>query len=140
MEPVEFESAETYEPEEGWRRVSLAGSEPVSFEWFEKPPGHSSPTHDHANEQVCLVIEGELTVYTGEESGDEEWVTLGPFDSVWLGSWESHRVENTGTETAVGLDVFAPGRSFDFWTDRADGDDDGEDGSEAGSESGDGEA
>jgi len=27
-------------------------------------------------------------------------------------------VENTGDELAVGLDVFAPGRSFDFWTDR----------------------
>lgn len=49
MEPVEFESAETYEPEEGWRRVSLAGSEQFSFEWFEEPPGHSSPIHDHAN-------------------------------------------------------------------------------------------
>ena len=40
---------------------------------------------------------------------------------MWLESWESHRVENTGTETAIGLDVFSPGRSFDFWTDRADG-------------------
>ncbi|MFW6384714.1 MAG: cupin domain-containing protein, partial [Halodesulfurarchaeum sp.] len=25
---------------------------------------------------------------------------------------------NEGDEMAVGLDVFAPGRSFDFWTDR----------------------
>ena len=126
MKSVRFESAESYEPDADWRRVALAGSDRLSFEWFEKPPGHSSPTHDHANEQVCTVIEGELTVYTGEEGnsdgkGDQESVTLGRFGSVWLESWESHRVENTGTETAIGLDVFSPGRSFDFWTDRADG-------------------
>jgi quercetin dioxygenase-like cupin family protein len=113
MESVQFDGAETYEPDEGWRRVALAGSDRFSFEWFEKPPGHSSPMHDHENEQVCLVLDGELTVYTADDS-----VTLGSYDSVWLDAWEAHRVENTGTGRAVGLDVFAPGRSFDFWTDR----------------------
>ncbi|QLG27310.1 cupin domain-containing protein [Halorarum halophilum] len=113
MEPVSFDQAETYEPEEGWRRVAMAGSDAFSFEWFEKPPGHSSPMHDHENEQVCLVTEGELTVYT-----EDDEVTLGPYDSTWLEPWERHRVENTGDERAVGVDVFAPGRSFDFWLDR----------------------
>ena len=111
MQPVSFDEAETYEPDEGWRRVSLAGSDRFTFEWFEKPPGHSSPMHDHENEQVCLVLQGEMTVYT-----EDDEVTLGPYDSVHLESWEAHRVENTGDEHAVGLDVFAPGRSFDFWT------------------------
>ena len=113
MRPVEFDDAETYEPEEGWRRVALAGSDNFSFEWFEKPPGHSSPMHDHENEQVCVCLRGALTV----ETEDDE-IQLGEFDSVLLESNESHRVENTGDETAIGLDVFAPGRSFDFWTDR----------------------
>ncbi|WP_299332690.1 cupin domain-containing protein [Haloplanus sp.] len=113
MHPVSFDAAETYEPDEGWRRVSLAGSEAFSFEWFEKPPGHSSPMHDHANEQVCLVLSGELTVYTANDA-----VTLTQYDSVHLAPWEPHRVENTGDERAVGVDAFAPGRSFDFWTDR----------------------
>ncbi|QLG63647.1 cupin domain-containing protein [Halorarum salinum] len=113
MRPVDFDDAETYEPEEGWRRVSLAGSERFAFEWFEKPPGHSSPMHDHENEQVCLCLRGELTVAT-----EDDEVTLEQYDSVLLESWETHRVENTGDELAVGLDVFAPGRSFDFWTDR----------------------
>lgn len=114
MKPVAFDDAETYEPDEGWRRVSLAGSDRFSFEWFEKPPGHSSPMHDHENEQVCLCLAGELTLTN--EDGDS--VTLEPYDSAWIDSWEPHRVENTGDERAVGLDVFAPGRSFDFWTDR----------------------
>ncbi|WP_135535904.1 MULTISPECIES: cupin domain-containing protein [Halostella] len=115
MKPVNFDNAETYEPDDGWRRVSLAGSDQFTFEWFEKPPGHSSPMHDHENEQVCLVLEGELTIFT--ENDD---VTLSRFDSVLLESWERHRVENTGDETAVAVDVFAPGRGFDFWTDRDD--------------------
>jgi len=113
MERVDFGSADTYEPEAGWRRVAMAGSEAVSFEWFEKPPGHSSPMHDHDNEQVCLCLSGELTVHTETESAP-----LGQYDSVWLAGGEPHRVENTGAETAVGIDAFVPGRSFDFWLDR----------------------
>ncbi|WP_423751620.1 cupin domain-containing protein [Salinirarus marinus] len=113
MEPVEFDEAQTYEPDEGWKRVSLAGSDAMTFEWFTKPPGHSSPMHDHENEQVCLCLEGELTVRT-----EDDEVTLEQYDSVWLEPWESHAVENEGEETAIGLDVFSPGRSFDFWLDR----------------------
>ncbi|WP_430506331.1 cupin domain-containing protein [Haloparvum sp. PAK95] len=113
MEHVPFDDAEKYEPDEGWMRASLAGSDRATFEWFEKPPGHSSPMHDHENEQVCVCLEGELTVHTEEES-----VTLEQYDSVHLDAWESHRVENESDERAVGLDVFAPGRGFDFWTDR----------------------
>jgi quercetin dioxygenase-like cupin family protein len=113
VRPVDFDEAESYEPDEGWRRVALAGSDQFSFEWFEKPPGHSSPMHDHENEQVCVCLKGELTVETETDS-----VTLQQYDSVLLEAWEAHRVENTGDEHAIGLDVFAPGRSFDFWTDR----------------------
>jgi len=113
MDPVSFEDADSYEPDEGWERRSLADARGVSVEWFTKPPGHSSPTHDHENEQVCICLAGELTVYAGEES-----VTLGEDDAVHLAGGEPHRVENTGDERAVGLDVFAPGRSFDFWRDR----------------------
>jgi quercetin dioxygenase-like cupin family protein len=114
MESADFVDAETYEPEEGWRRVSLAGSERFTFESFEKPPGHTSPMHDHQNEQVCVCLEGALTLYN--ENGES--TTIEQYDSVWLDSWEPHRVANESDEMAVGLDVFTPGRSFDFWTDR----------------------
>lgn len=70
--------------------------------------------HDHENEQVCICLEGELTLY----NEDDESTTLKQFDSVWLDSWETHRVANEGDKLAVGLDVFAPRRSFDFWTDQ----------------------
>jgi quercetin dioxygenase-like cupin family protein len=114
MDVISFDDAETYEPEDGWQRVSLAGSDAFTFEWFTKPPGHASPMHDHENEQVCLVLQGQLTLHS--ESGES--VTLEQYDSAWLDAWETHSVENQGDQTAIGLDVFAPGRSFDFWTDR----------------------
>ncbi|MDY7081133.1 MAG: cupin domain-containing protein [Halobacteria archaeon] len=113
MKRVDFDTAETYEPNDGWRRVAMAGDDAVSVEWFEKPPGHSSPMHSHDNAQVCIVVEGELTVFTRDGEA-----TLRRFDSVWLEGNEEHRVENTGEERAVGIDLFAPGRSFDFWEDR----------------------
>ena len=113
MQPVLFNEAETCEPEEEWRRVAMAGSDQFSFEWFEKPPGHTSPTHHHENEQICLVTEGELTLVFESEA-----VTLGPYDSVLIESGEPHRAENTGDDPARGVDAFAPGRSFDFWLDR----------------------
>ncbi len=115
MQEVPFDEATQYEPDEGWQRRALAGSDAFSFEWFEKPPGHSSPMHSHENEQVCVCLAGELTVHFEDTA-----VTLEQYDSVLMESDEVHAVENTGDETAVGLDVFAPGRSFDFWTDRDD--------------------
>lgn len=112
MEVVPFETAASYEPEDGWRRVSMAGGDGVSVEYFDKPAGHTSPMHDHPESQVCLCLEGELTVYT-----ESETATLGPRDSVFLEGGEPHRVANETDQPAVGIDLFAPGRSFDFWTD-----------------------
>jgi quercetin dioxygenase-like cupin family protein len=116
MQVVRHDDAETYEPEAGWERRALAGSDRFTFEWFTKPAGHSSPMHDHENEQVCVVLKGELTLHAEDGSS----TTLEEYDSAWIPSWETHAVENEGDERAIGLDVFAPGRSFDFWTDRVD--------------------
>ena len=77
MKVVKFDDAERYEPDAGWMRVALAGSDRFSFEWFEKPPGHSSPMHHHENEQVCVCLDGRLVVQF-----EDERVELGPYDSV----------------------------------------------------------
>ncbi|MFB6138033.1 MAG: cupin domain-containing protein [Halobacteriaceae archaeon] len=114
MDVQPFDDAETYEPDEGWRRVAMAGSDALSLEHFEAPPGHASPMHGHENEQVCVCLAGELVV----ETADGERAVLGPNDSVHLAGGERHRVANETDEPAVGLDVFAPGRDFDFWTER----------------------
>jgi len=114
MKIVKVNEGETYQPDPGWKRVSLAGSENVSIEYFEKPKGHTSPLHQHINEQVCIVTRGKMKVYNGE--GEEAVLCEG--DSAWFASNEPHRVENAGEELAVGIDIFIPGRSFDFWLNR----------------------
>ena len=57
---------------------------------------------------------GELSV----ETEDGETATIGPYDSVRFESDEPHIVANQTEEQAIGIDVFAPGRSFDFWLNR----------------------
>ncbi len=114
MKVVRLNEGETYQPDPGWKRVSLAGSPLVSIEYFEKPPHHASPLHQHEQEQVCVVLKGRMRA-TG---GNDIAVDLDPGDSVWFAAHESHRIENLGQETAIGLDIFAPARSFSFWKDR----------------------
>lgn len=114
MQVVKFKDADSCEPEEGWYRVSLAGGNSVSAEYYEKPPGHSSPMHKHENKQISIVIKGEMKVYT-----EDEGVVLREFDSAFFDENEPHRIENVGKEKAVGIDIFVPGRSFDFWIKRS---------------------
>lgn len=113
MNVTRFEDAETDVPEPGWVRKALIDGNQFSVEWFEKPPGHSSPMHDHENEQISVVLAGELTVYT-----EDDEVKLHNHDAGHLEPREPHRMENTGDETAIGLDIFAPGRGFEYWTDQ----------------------
>lgn len=114
MNIIKLHEGQTYQPDPGWKRVALAGSENVSIEYFEKPAGHSSPLHRHENEQVCVTIEGQLKVVV--ESGEETILEKG--DSAWFAANEPHRVENAGDSLAKGIDIFTPGRSFDFWLSR----------------------
>lgn len=111
MNIVKLDKGTTYQPEPGWKRVALSGSENVSVEYFEKPAGHCSPMHSHTNEQICIVIQGEMKVVNGK--GEE--AVLGVGDSAWFAGDEPHKVENPGGELSKGIDIFFPGRSFDFW-------------------------
>lgn len=113
MQIVRFKDADSCEPEPGWYRVSLAERDSVSIEYFEKPPGHSSPMHKHENKQVTIVIKGEMKIYT-----EDKEVVLGEMDSVFFPEDEPHRIENPGKGKAIGIDIFVPGRSFDFWIKR----------------------
>lgn len=113
MEVIHFGEAESYEPEEGWRRVSLCRAPNISVEYFVKPPGHASPLHEHREEQVTLIIEGEMIVRTPE--GEE---VLGEGDAAFFAAHEPHAIENRLEEPSIGIDIFHPGRSFDFWPTR----------------------
>ncbi len=56
MHVIHFDRAESYEPEKDWRRVSLCNQEAITIEHFVKPPGHSSPRHEHPNAQVLIML------------------------------------------------------------------------------------
>jgi quercetin dioxygenase-like cupin family protein len=109
-----FNSAESYEPEKDWKRVSLCAKENISIEHFIKPPGHSSPKHNHPNSQVLIVLEGKLKI---EVDGQESQI-LSQGDSVYIPGDEMHVISNPLQTISVGIDIFVPGRSFDFWLNR----------------------
>jgi quercetin dioxygenase-like cupin family protein len=114
MKVIRFNSAEQYEPEKDWKRVSLCSEEDISIEHFVKPPQHASPLHDHPNAQVLVVLQGKIAIVT-EADGEQ---TVGEGDAAYIPGDEPHVVKNVLDEPSVGLDIFVPGRSFDFWLKR----------------------
>jgi len=114
MKVIRFNQAETYEPEKDWKRASLCNQEDISIEHFIKPPKHASPKHDHPNAQVLVVLKGKLSIMP---DGEDEQV-LAEGDAAYIPGGEIHIVTNPLEESSVGLDIFVPGRSFDFWLKR----------------------
>jgi len=114
MRIVRFGSAESYEPEKNWKRVSLCSEKDVSIEHFTKPPHHASPKHEHANAQVLVVLRGKLSILT--DAGGEQILEEG--DAAYIPGNEAHIVTNPLDVPSVGLDIFVPGRSFNFWLKR----------------------
>jgi quercetin dioxygenase-like cupin family protein len=113
MKAIRFDNAESYEPEKDWKRVSLCSQKDISIEHFVKPPGHSSPRHEHPNAQVLIVLKGKLTIKT-----DDDEQELSENDAVYIPGNEPHIVINPLQEPSIGIDIFVPGRSFDFWLKR----------------------
>ncbi len=115
MEIVQFKNADKYEPEKDWIRSSLCNQTDISIEHFVKPPKHSSPTHSHPNTQVLHVLHGEIIV-----RNDIAEHILKKGDTLYIQGGEEHTVINSLDEISIGLDIFIPGRSFDFWLKRID--------------------
>ena len=81
--------------------------ERLTFAVVEVDPGADLPEHGHDNEQLGMVIEGEITFHVGDEEQ-----TLGPGETWTIPSGVRHRARG-GPDGAVVIDVFAPGR--DDW-------------------------
>jgi len=114
MKVIHIKDADKYEPEKGWMRASTCNEKDISLEYFVKPPKHSSPLHTHPEEQVCVVIKGEMRV----RGADGKEALLKPGDAAYFASNEPHSIENALDEESIGVDIFVPGRSFDFWLKR----------------------
>jgi quercetin dioxygenase-like cupin family protein len=115
MKVIHFNSAESYEPQKDWKRVSLCNHEDISIEHFVKPPGHASPRHEHPNAQVLIVLKGKLVITT-----DDDKQILSENDAAFIPGGQLHVVANPLKNSSVGIDIFIPGRSFDFWLKRKD--------------------
>jgi quercetin dioxygenase-like cupin family protein len=113
MKVIRFDKAESYEPEKDWKRVSLCNEADISVEHFVKPPGHASPLHEHPSAQVLIVLKGKMVLTT-----DHEEIELKEGDAVYIPGNEPHGLKNALNETSIGIDIFVPGRSFDFWLKR----------------------
>jgi quercetin dioxygenase-like cupin family protein len=114
MKVIHFNDAKRYEPEKDWKRVNLCNENDISVEYFVKPPKHASPSHKHPNAQVLIVINGKLSIIN--EKDKEEILNEG--DTVYIPENETHTVKNILDEPSIGIDIFVPGRSFDFWLKR----------------------
>lgn len=110
MKVIRFSEVETTEPNEGWVRKSVCNDKAISIEHFEKPPHHSSPDHSHPNSQILYVLKGQLQIETESDS-----ILLNEKDTVFIESNEVHKIVNPTDVISIGLDIFVPGRSFDFW-------------------------
>lgn len=114
MKVMHVKDADKYEPEKGWMRASTCNEKRISLEYFVKPAGHSSVIHTHPQEQVCVVIKGQMKVRNA--AGEE--ALLNPGDAAYFASNEPHSIENTLDQESIGVDIFIPGRPFDFWLKR----------------------
>ncbi|UCF71217.1 MAG: cupin domain-containing protein [candidate division WOR-3 bacterium] len=114
MKVIHMNEAERYEPENGWMRASTCSEKNISVEYFIKPPRHVSPLHQHPQEQVCVVFKGKMRI---NGAGGEESL-LEPGDAAYFGAGEPHSIENILDRESIGIDIFVPGRSFDFWLKR----------------------
>jgi len=114
MKVIHHQQADNYEPEKDWKRTSLCNESDISIEHFIKPPLHASPLHEHPNAQVLVVLKGKLGIVT-EEEGEAE---LGEGDAVYIPGSQPHIIKNLLETPSIGIDIFVPGRSFDFWLKR----------------------
>ena len=91
----------------GARGRTIKG-EKVSISYFDMDPGTEAPLHDHDNEQINYVLEGELQFKSGEET-----VILKAGQVVVFPPWEPHQVSNVSTKMAKNLGVLSPPRHGD---------------------------
>ena len=79
--------------------------ERITMAVVELEPGAVVAEHSHENEQLGIVLKGELTLRVGDEER-----TLGP-DETWCIAPNAVHSGHAGPDGAVVLDVFSPPRS-----------------------------
>jgi quercetin dioxygenase-like cupin family protein len=101
-----FDDLREIDPRQIWESVAVrtVDGERLSLGVVELDPDAVVPEHAHENEQLGMVISGSLTFRIAEESRE-----LGPGGTWSIPPNVPHEV-HVGSEGAVVVDVFAPGR------------------------------
>jgi len=107
MRVYSWEEVPVSEVRPGVRGRTIKG-EKASISYFEMEPGTESPLHDHDNEQINYVLEGEIGFTSGSES-----VILKAGQVVVFSPYERHLVRNAGTVLAKNIGVLSPPRHGD---------------------------
>lgn len=107
MQVYSWSEIPTSEVRPGARGKTIKGQK-ASISYFEMDPGVEAPLHDHDNEQINYVLEGELEFSSGDET-----VTLKAGQVVIFPPWEPHQVRNASASLARNLGVLSPPRHGD---------------------------
>ncbi len=87
--------------------VKTAYSENLSLAYLSLPAFSRIPTHHHENDQIGIVLEGEVEYTIGEETK-----LCSPGTIVVVPSNEPHSLVVVSSQTAKFVDVFTPPRKF----------------------------
>lgn len=115
---MQLEAAErTYFPTGRNTRVLIGAHSPVQAENFvmgyvELEPGGSVPMHDHVQEEVYYIVEGNGTIEVGNETRE---VKTG--DAVYIPPNDPHCLTNTSTKQMTMMFVYSPGGVVQHWED-----------------------
>ena len=101
MEVVDLVNLEPRSPREGLHMRS-DGLATIRIGRLNIEAGASTPSHNHANEQMVLVLEGRIKAF----SGDKEFV-LGPGEMFKVPAYVHHYY--TALEDSLTIEVFGPG-------------------------------
>jgi len=96
-------------------RVLIGADSPVQAEHFTMgyvkiDPEGSVPKHEHEQEEVYYIVEGNGTIELGGEVSEIE-----AGSAVYIPSNIPHELVNTGTEEMVMMFVYSPAGVVDHW-------------------------
>jgi len=103
MEIVDLVNLDPRSPREGLHMRS-DGLATIRIGRLNIEAGASTPSHNHANEQMVLVLEGRIKA----RSGDKEFI-LGPGEMFKVPAYVHHTY--TALEDSLTIEVFGPGGS-----------------------------
>jgi len=105
MKIVRQEDAPKLETVKGRHGVILVVGERAMMMKLTVEPGIPTPPHSHPHEQMGHLIEGEGTLYIGDES-----TSIKAGTSFWVPPNAPHNFDATGDKPAVLVEAFAPPR------------------------------